>query len=69
MNHLRQLGFYMIFILLIMTVPALAGCESDSTGDYYIIAEATGIRITAEALDLILDNDEEYTLTYSVRNS
>jgi len=68
MNHLKHLSF-LIMLALLMSVLMLAGCESDTAGDPYVIEEAPGVRITAEALEILLDSGEPHTLTYSVRTS
>ena len=68
MNHLKQPGFLFILALLLPTV-LLAGCASDDSTNPYIVEDAPGVRITAEALEIMLDSSEPHTLTYSVRNS
>ena len=68
MNHLKHLSF-LIMLALLISVLMLAGCGSDTAGDHYVIEEAPGIKITAEALEILLDSGEPHTLTYTVRTS
>lgn len=68
MDHLKQLSF-LIMLALLMSVLMLAGCGSDTAGDHYVLEEAPGLRITAEALELMLDSGEPHTLTFTVRTS
>jgi hypothetical protein len=68
MNHLKHLSF-LIMLALLMSVLMLAGCGSDTAGDHYVIEAAPGVRITAEALEIMLDSGEPQTLTYTVRTS
>jgi uncharacterized lipoprotein YajG len=68
MNHLKQPGFLFILALL-LSIILLTGCASDDSTNPYIVEDAPGVRITAEALEAMLDSNESYTLTYSVRTS
>jgi len=68
MNHLKQPGFLFILAILLLTM-LLAGCASDDSTNPYIVEDAPGVRITGEALEIMLDSSEPHTLTYSVRNS
>ena len=69
MNHLKHLRFFITLALLLPTL-MLAGCGSDTAGDPpYVIEEAPGIQITAEALEILLDSGEPHNLTYTVRTS
>lgn len=62
---------YCLLILLVLLLPALmlAGCGTEDSADHYMIEDAPGVRITAEALETILNSGESYTLTYTVRTS
>lgn len=68
MIHLKQLGFFFILVLMLPTI-LLAGCASDDSTNPYIVEDAPGVRITAEALEIMLDSGEPQTLTYTVRTS
>ncbi len=68
MNHLKQPGFLFILALLLPTV-LLAGCANDDSTNPYIVKDAPGVRITAEALEIMLDSSEPHTLTFTVRTS
>lgn len=62
---------YCLLILLVLLLPALmlASCGAEDSADHYMIEDAPGVRITAEALEIILDSGKSYTLTYTVRTS
>ena len=62
---------YYLLIILVLLLPALmlTGCGTDDSADHYVIEDAPGVRITAEALEIILASSEPYTLTYIVRTS
>jgi len=68
MNHLKQPGFLFILALLLPTM-LLTGCASDDSTNHYIVEDAPGVRITAEALEIMLDSSEPHTLTFTVRTS
>jgi thiosulfate reductase cytochrome b subunit len=68
MNYLKQPGFLFILALLLPTM-LLTGCANDDSTNPYIVEDAPGVRITAEALETMLDNNEPHTLSYSVRTS
>jgi hypothetical protein len=68
MIHLKQLG--LLFILaLMLPIILLAGCASDDSTNSYIVEDAPGVRITAEALEIMLESSEPHTLTYNIRTS
>jgi len=68
MNYLKQHGFLFILALLLPTM-LLAGCAGDDSTNSYIVEDAPGVRITAEALEIMLDSSEPHTLTFTVRTS
>ncbi|MBM4235975.1 MAG: hypothetical protein FJ152_05835 [Firmicutes bacterium] len=68
MNFLKQFGF-ICFLVLLLSVMLLTGCGSDDSTNFYTVEEAPGVRITAEALEIMMDSGELFTLTYTVRTS
>ena len=62
-------SFFIAVLISLLLLLAISGCDSNAESDYYYLESAPGVRITSEALDLLLEADGPYTLTYSVRTS
>ena len=64
-----RLTVLMLFLLMAMVLIVNGCANNDGEIEYLYLDEAPTVRISTEALEVLADSSEPYTLTYTARTS